>query len=141
MRGAEGWIFGNESEENKEHLFGKTYLHEVYTQSHSNYTGRVSVPMLWDKKQGCMVSNESSEIIRMFNIAFNDVTGNTGDLWPLHMHDDIEVVNARIYDTLNNGVYRCGFATTQAAYDEAVHPLFEPLHNLGVCLTSLRNIA
>ena len=87
----------------------------------------VTVPILWDKAQGTIVSNESSEIIRMLNSAFNQITGNADDYWPELMRDDIEAVNARIYDTFNNGVYKSGFATTQAAYEEAVHPLFDTL--------------
>ena len=90
-------------------------------------SGRVTVPILWDKERGTIVSNESSEIIRMFNSAFDGVTGNTDDYWPAEMRDDIEEVNTRIYDTVNNGVYKSGFATTQAAYDKAVVPLFESL--------------
>jgi putative glutathione S-transferase len=85
------------------------------------------VPILWDKERGTIVSNESSEIIRMFNSAFDAITGNTDDYWPAEMRDDIEEVNARIYDTVNNGVYKSGFATTQAAYDAAVAPLFDTL--------------
>jgi putative glutathione S-transferase len=90
-------------------------------------SGRVTVPILWDKERGTIVSNESSEIIRMFNSAFDTITGNTDDYWPAEMRDDIEEVNARIYDTVNNGVYKSGFATTQAAYDAAVAPLFDTL--------------
>lgn len=87
----------------------------------------MTVPILWDKAQGTIVSNESSEIIRMLNSAFDQITGNTDDYWPELMRDDIEAVNARIYETFNNGVYKSGFATTQAAYEEAVHPLFDTL--------------
>ena len=90
-------------------------------------SGRVTVPVLWDKEHGTIVSNESSEIIRMFNAAFDGITGNTDDYWPADLRDAIAPVNARIYDTLNNGVYKAGFATTQAAYDAAVQPLFDTL--------------
>ena len=125
---SDGWSFEkDEYGATGDTLFDLPFARDIYTRADPAFSGRVTVPILWDKQQNTIVSNESSEIIRMFNIAFNDVTGNTGDLWPLHMHDDIEVVNARIYDTLNNGVYRCGFATTQAAYNEAVHPLFDTL--------------
>ena len=82
---------------------------------------------MWDKQRETVVSNESSEIIRMFNSAFDGLTGNTRDFWPADLRDAIEPVNTRIYDTVNNGVYRCGFATTQEAYDEAVGPLFDSL--------------
>ncbi|MCE8007315.1 glutathione S-transferase family protein [Aestuariivita sp.] len=108
-------------------LFGSDHAHQLYTRADPAYSGRVTVPILWDKAQNTIVSNESSEIIRMFNSAFNGLTGNTDDYWPTEMRDDIEGVNARIYDTVNNGVYRAGFATTQTAYDEAVHALFDSL--------------
>ncbi|MBT3465962.1 MAG: glutathione S-transferase family protein [Rhodobacteraceae bacterium] len=125
---SDGWSFEkDEYGATGDTLFDLPFARDIYTRADPTFSGRVTVPILWDKQQNTIVSNESSEIIRMFNSAFNDVTGNTDDLWPQHMHDDIEVVNARIYDTLNNGVYRCGFATTQAAYTEAVHPLFDTL--------------
>ena len=125
---SDGWSFEkDEYGATGDTLFHLPFARDIYTRADPTFSGRVTVPILWDKQQNTIVSNESSEIIRMFNSAFNDVTGNTDDLWPKHMHDDIEVVNARIYDTLNNGVYRCGFATTQAAYNEAVHPLFDTL--------------
>ncbi|MDC1480810.1 glutathione S-transferase family protein [Ascidiaceihabitans sp.] len=126
---SDGWSFEkDEYGATGDTLFDLPFARDIYTRADPTFSGRVTVPILWDKQQNTIVSNESSEIIRMFNSAFNDVTGNTDDLWPQHMHDDIEVVNARIYDTLNNGVYRCGFATTQAAYNEAVHPLFDTLN-------------
>jgi len=108
-------------------LFGSRYLRDVYTRANPDISGRVTVPVLWDKKRGAIVSNESSEIIRMFNSAFDGLTGNTDDYWPEEMHDEIEAVNSRIYDTVNNGVYRAGFATTQNAYDSAVTALFDTL--------------
>ena len=126
---SDGWSFEkDEYGATGDTLFDLPFARDIYTRAEPTFSGRVTVPILWDKQQSTIVSNESSEIIRMFNSAFNDVTGNTDDLWPQYMHDDIEVVNARIYDTLNNGVYRCGFATTQAAYNEAVHPLFDTLN-------------
>lgn len=108
-------------------LFGTDYLHQVYTKAVPDMNGRVTVPLLWDKAQGVVVSNESSEIIRMFNSAFNQLTGNDDDYWPEEMRDEIEEVNKRIYSNINNGVYKSGFATTQAAYDGAVSNLFETL--------------
>lgn len=108
-------------------LFGLPFARDIYTRADPAFTGRVTVPILWDKVQGTIVSNESSEIIRMFNSAFDDVTGNTQDYWPADLRDAIDPVNDRIYDSFNNGVYRCGFATTQDAYDEAVVPLFDTL--------------
>ncbi|MFT4715802.1 MAG: putative glutathione S-transferase [Paracoccaceae bacterium] len=108
-------------------LFGKSNLHEIYTQADPDVSGRVTVPVLWDKKTGTIVSNESSEIIRMFNSTFNGLTGNNADYWPNDLRQDMEPINARIYSTFNNGVYKSGFATTQSAYDEAVTALFDTL--------------
>ena len=108
-------------------LYGSTYLREIYLKADPNVSGSVTVPILWDRKRQTIVSNESSEIIRMFNSAFDGLTGNGLDLWPEELRDKIEEVNTRIYDTLNNGVYRSGFARSQQAYDEAVGELFETL--------------
>ncbi len=119
-------------------LYGLPYARDVYTKADPKFSGRVTVPILWDKEQQTIVSNESSEIIRMFNSAFNDLTGNTDDYWPEDLHAAIEPVNDRIYDTFNNGVYRCGFATTQEAYDAAVQPLFDTLDWLDKCLSENR---
>ncbi|MEO1537755.1 MAG: glutathione S-transferase family protein [Pseudomonadota bacterium] len=119
-------------------LFGLPFLRDIYTKADPQISGRVTVPILWDKARGAIVSNESSEIIRMFNSAFNSVTGNTDDYWPEEMRDAIEEVNIRIYDTLNNGVYRSGFATSQAAYDEAVTALFGTMEWLEDRLSSNR---
>ena len=101
-------------------LFNGRYLHELYHARDPNYTGRVTVPVLWDKETQTIVNNESSEIIRMFNTAFDAVGAAPGDYYPKEQRDEIDAVNARVYATLNNGVYRAGFATTQAAYEEAV---------------------
>ena len=103
------------------------FLHEVYTAADAGYSGRVTVPILWDKQTGTIVSNESSEIIRMFNSAFDGIGAKPGDYYPGELRDQIDEVNARIYSNVNNGVYKAGFATTQAAYEEAVVPLFETL--------------
>ena len=108
-------------------LFGFDYLREVYLKDTPDMTGRVTVPVLWDKQTGQIVSNESSEIIRMFNSAFDGITGNTDDYWPEALRDRIEEINSRVYDTVNNGVYKAGFATSQEAYAEAAHELFESL--------------
>ena len=110
-----------------DHLFDLPYARDIYIKADPNFTGRVTVPILWDKAQNTIVSNESSEIIRMFNTAFDSITGNAQDYWPGSLRAEIAPVNDRIYDTLNNGVYKSGFATTQNAYDAAVHPLFETL--------------
>jgi putative glutathione S-transferase len=108
-------------------LFGSRFMRDIYTRAKPDISGRVTVPVLWDKARGAIVSNESSEIIRMFNSAFDGLTGNSSDYWPRALRDEIERVNTRIYDTVNNGVYRAGFATTQAAYDTAVNALFDTL--------------
>ncbi len=108
-------------------LMGKAFIREVYLAALPDMTGRVTVPILWDKHTNTIVSNESSEIIRMLNSAFNDLTGNTDDYWPEEMRAEIEDVNTRIYNTLNNGVYKSGFATTQDAYTEAVTALFDTM--------------
>ena len=108
-------------------LHGEDFLRDVYLRAEPNMTGRVTVPVLWDKVQNTIVSNESSEIIRMFNSAFDGVTGNTQDYWPEDLREKIEVVNARVYDTVNNGVYKAGFATRQGPYEDAVGALFDSL--------------
>ncbi|SEK60532.1 putative glutathione S-transferase [Roseivivax marinus] len=125
---SEGWEFREDfPNATGDRLFGLDYLREVYLKADPNVSGRVTVPVLWDKKRETIVSNESAEIIRMFNSAFDGITGNTDDYWPEDLHEAIEPVNARIYDTVNNGVYKSGFATSQEAYEEAVHPLFDSL--------------
>ena len=119
-------------------LYGLAFLREIYLKADPGVSGRVTVPVLWDRVRETIVSNESSEIIRMFNSAFDGITGNSLDFWPEARRDEIEAVNARIYDTLNNGVYKCGFATTQAAYDAAVAPLFETMDWLEARLSERR---
>ena len=124
----DGWTFASDFPgATGDRLMGHDFLRDIYTAADPDFSGRVTVPVLWDTKTQSIVSNESSEIIRMFNSAFNDLTGNTDDYWPEASRDDIEAVNARIYDTLNNGVYRCGFARAQSAYDVAVSELFATL--------------
>ena len=108
-------------------LYGLDFLYQLYLKADASYEGRVTVPVLWDKQTQTIVSNESSEIIRMFNTAFNHLTGNTADYYPEALHEKIHTLNDRIYDTINNGVYRAGFATTQAAYETAFHTLFDSL--------------
>lgn len=125
--GDEGWTFETDAVANGDALFGSSRMHQIYTRAMADYTGRVTVPVLWDKKRQTIVSNESSEIIRMFNTAFNGLTGDDGDFYPQALRAEIDAVNARVYDTLNNGVYKSGFATTQQAYEDAVMPLFETL--------------
>ena len=103
------------------------FLHQVYTAADPGYSGRVTVPVLWDKKTSTIVSNESAEIIRMFNNAFDDVGAKPGDYYPEPLRGEIDEINSRLYSTVNNGVYKAGFATSQAAYEEALFPLFDTL--------------
>ncbi len=124
---AEGWTFAPGPGVIPDTVNGARYLHEVYTKAQPIYTGRVTVPVLWDRERKTIVNNESSEIIRMFNSAFDGVGAAPGDYYPVELRPEIDAVNKRVYETLNNGVYRCGFATAQEAYDEAVVPLFETL--------------
>jgi putative glutathione S-transferase len=125
---SEGWTFETDDQgATGDTLFGLPFLRDIYTKDDPTVSTRVTVPVLWDKTGNRIVSNESSEIIRMFNSAFDQITGNRDDFWPAPLREAIEPVNARIYSTLNNGVYKSGFATTQAAYDAAVTPLFETL--------------
>ncbi len=134
-----GWTFVTDSDgATGDNLYGLDFAHQVYTKADPGYSGRVTVPILWDKQLETIVSNESSEIIRMFNSAFNGFTGNTDDYWPEAMRDNIEEVNARVYSDVNNGVYKSGFATTQAAYDAAVAPLFDTLDWLENRLSASR---
>jgi putative glutathione S-transferase len=134
-----GWTFARDPEGIVGDRLGEArYLYEVYAKADPHYTGRVTVPVLWDKHKGTIVNNESSEIIRMFNSAFDAVGATPGDYYPEPLRPEIDALNRRIYDTLNNGVYKSGFATTQAAYEEAVGPLFETLDMLEERLASRR---
>jgi len=136
---SDGWTFETDVHgATGDTLYGLPFARDIYLKADPRISGRVTVPILWDKTRETIVSNESSEIIRMFNGAFDSLTGNTDDYWPEMMRDDIEEVNARIYDTLNNGVYKAGFATSQGAYDEAVGPLFDTLDWLEARLGSKR---
>jgi putative glutathione S-transferase len=123
----EGWSFADGPGVIPDPIHQAQFLHQVYTAAQSDFSGRVTVPILWDKKTGTIVSNESSEIMRMFNSAFDGIGAAAGDTYPVDLRPEIDTINDRIYDTLNNGVYRAGFATTQEAYEEAVVPLFETL--------------
>jgi putative glutathione S-transferase len=125
---SDGWTFESDRPgATGDRLFGLPFARDIYLRADPKISGRVTVPILWDKQKQTIVSNESSEIIRMFNSAFDQLTGNRLDFYPPELHEAMEPINQRIYDTLNNGVYRCGFATTQAAYDAAVGPLFDTL--------------
>ena len=133
-----GWEFRQDDPTLSDELYGSDCLHQIYTRARPEYTGRVTVPVLWDKLRETIVSNESSEIIRMLNSAFNDLTGNTLDFYPETLREGIDVLNKRIYATLNNGVYRCGFTTTQEAYEEAFTELFATLDFLEDRLSGQR---
>ena len=122
-------------------LSGLDFLYQLYLKADANYEGRVTVPVLWDKQTETIVSNESSEIIRMFNSAFDHLTGNRADYYPEDLHEVIHALNDRIYDSINNGVYRAGFATTQAAYEQAYHQLFDALDWVEGLLSGQRYLA
>lgn len=135
----DGWTFATDFPgATGDTQFGLPFMRDIYTRAQPDISGRVTVPVLWDKKTDTIVSNESSEIIRMFNSAFDGLTGDTQDFWPEPLRGKIEDINTRIYDTVNNGVYKCGFASTQEAYDAAVVPLFESLDWLEDHLSSHR---
>jgi putative glutathione S-transferase len=134
----DGWTFHAGDGVVPDPLNNAEFLHQVYTTADPAYSGRVTVPVLWDKKNKAIVSNESSEIIRMFNRAFDSVGAAKGDYYPKALRREIEQLNARVYSTLNNGVYKSGFATTQAAYEEAVIALFETLDWLEGILAKTR---
>ena len=138
----DGWTFATDFEgATGDTLFGSDFLRDIYIKADPNFTGRVTVPVLWDKAQNTIVSNESAEIIRMFNSAFNEITGNTDDYWPTDLREQIADINERVYETVNNGVYKAGFATSQDAYDDAVHPLFGSLAWLESILENNRFLA
>jgi putative glutathione S-transferase len=138
---SDGWTFKNDcAGATGDRLFGLPFARDIYLRADPKISGRVTVPILWDKHKDTIVSNESSEIIRMFNSAFDELTGNTMDFCPQELHAAMAPINQRIYDTLNNGVYRCGFATTQAAYDAAVGPLFDTLDWLEARLARNRYV-
>ena len=131
---ANGW-------ELQDDQYGLDYLYQLYLKADSGYEGRVTVPVLWDKREQTIVSNESAEIIRMFNTAFNGLTGNDNDYYPAALQGEIDAINERVYDSINNGVYRSGFATTQEAYEEAYYKLFDALDWVEQVLTRQRYLA
>ena len=123
----QGWTFARDEGSSGDLVAGRGYHYEVYTAADADYSGRVTVPVLWDKERNTIVNNESAEIIRMLNSAFNALTGNTADYYPEALRSDIDAWNERIYPAVNNGVYRAGYATTQEAYEEAYRELFAEL--------------
>ncbi len=130
LRSDDGWVFDQESSRFKDELYGLSAMHQLYVQAVSNFTGRVTVPVLWDKQRKTIVSNESSEIIRMFNTAFNNITGDYQNFYPPHLAADIDTLNDYTYHNLNNAVYQTGFARTQEAYNESVVKVFKTLDKL-----------
>ncbi|MDW6004644.1 glutathione S-transferase family protein [Vibrio mangrovi] len=126
----QGWQFGHADGADFDELNGCDYLHQLYTKVDPQYTGRATVPVLWDKQKQVIVSNESADIIRMLNSAFDHLTGSTVDLYPEPFREEIETLNQRIYQQLNNGVYQAGFASSQFAYEEAYHNVFSMLDEL-----------
>jgi putative glutathione S-transferase len=133
-----GWEFTGAPGTTRDTVNNCRYLYEVYAKAKPDYSGRVTVPVLWDKRTGSIVNNESAEIIRMLNSAFDRFGDATLDFYPAALRAEIDRVNAFVYDAINNGVYKCGFATTQAAYEEAFHILFAALDELEARLTRQR---
>ena len=133
-----GWTFDKDNHSTGDALFDSEFMHQIYTRNKADYSGRVTVPVLWDKKTQRIVSNESAEIIRMFNSAFNSLTGNERDFYPQSLRSEIDEVNEFVYHNINNGVYRAGFATTQEAYTEAFDNLFAALDKIEQRLTASR---
>ncbi len=138
LMGPEGWTFEDGPGVVPDTVNGAKRLYQVYTKAEPGYSGRVTVPVLWDKRGGTIANNESSEIIRMLNSAFDGVGAKPGDYYPEDLRTEIDSLNALIYDRANNGVYKAGFATTQAAYEEAVMPLFATLEELEARLARQR---
>lgn len=137
----EGWTFDDYPGAIPDAVLGKKKLYEVYLEAKQDYSGRVTVPVLWDKEKRTIVNNESAEIIRMFNSAFDALTGNRDDYYPRSLHAEIDAVNARVYKNINNGVYRAGFATRQSAYEEAFNDLFAALDDVEDILDRQRYLA
>ena len=133
-----GWSFDKDNLSSGDDLFNSEYLHQIYTKHDENYSGRVTVPVLWDKQQNKIVSNESADIIRMFNTAFNEITNNTDDYYPQSLQADIDEINDLVYTNINNGVYKAGFATTQTAYEDAFTALFKALDKVEGILSKNR---
>jgi putative glutathione S-transferase len=142
--GDEGWTFGEDPDDPRsarDELVGATRLHQLYTAADPGYSGRVTVPVLWDRERRTIVSNESSEIIRMFGSAFDGLGARPLDLYPEQLRAEIDRLNARIYEAINDGVYRAGFATSQAAYEAAARALFVALDEVEALLGERRYLA
>lgn len=135
----EGWRFGDYPGSTPDIVNGATYLHEIYTKADPHFTGRATVPVLWDKRLGTIVNNESADILRMLNSGFGELATSDFDLYPAGLAAEIDALNDRIYPRLNNGVYRAGFATTQVAYEEAFTDVFDMLDELEARLSDGRS--
>jgi len=136
-----GWEFSDYEGAVQDSVNGSQYLHQLYTAAKSDYTGRVTVPVLWDKEKKTIVNNESSEIILMFNSEFDEFGDSTQDFYPEELRDEIDRINVVVYDKINNGVYKCGFATAQEAYEEAFNNLFSTLDQIESLLGEKRYLA
>ncbi len=134
----QGWQFGTFPGANRDDLNGATYMHELYTRAAPTFTGRATVPVLWDKEKKTIVNNESADIVRMLNSGFGSIADESVDLYPEALRGEIDALNERIYPALNNGVYRTGFATTQVAYEEAYQDVFTMLDELETRLSDGR---
>ena len=142
--GDRGWSFQHDEQSmalygtSGDRLYQRDYLRELYLECRPDYRGNITVPVLWDKQEACIVNNESSEIIRMLNSSFDELTGNTLDFYPKALRAEIDSVNAMVYNAINNGVYKTGFATTQAAYERHCTALFEALDEIETRLADQR---
>ncbi len=137
----QGWSYVLEEGSSGDAINGVDYHHQLYTMTDPSYTGRVTVPALWDKHQGRLVNNESADLVRIFNSAFDELTGNRLDLYPESMRGTIDAVNNDVYENINNGVYKAGFATEQAVYDKHVVALFDALDRMEARLSKQRYLA
>ncbi len=137
----QGWRFGDYPGAGRDMVNGAAYLHELYSRADPHFTGRATLPVLWDSKTGVIVNNESADIVRIFNSGFGALAGDAIDLYPEAFRSEIDAWNARIYPALNDGVYRAGFATTQAAYEEAYNGVFAMLDQLDRHLASQKFLA
>jgi len=135
---AESWVFGDYPGATEDHINHAHYLYENYLKADPNFNGLVTVPVLWDKKRQTIVNNESSEIIRMFNLAFNEYGNADVDFYPESLQEEIDDINELVYNNINNGVYRAGFATTQQAYNRAFDRLFDSMDALEERLSKQR---
>lgn len=138
----QGWFFSeDETSPYRDHVYGFKYMHQLYTLADAEYTGQITVPVLWDKQQQTIVNNESSEIIRMLNSGFGQFTEVSTDYYPAEYRGEIDRINELVYENINNGVYRCGFATSQEAYESAFHKLFDALDQVESILSQQAYLA